>query len=142
MTKVIAIKRNLRMSARKVRLVVNLVRKMNAVSALSQLKFINKLASKPVSELIKSAIANAEHNHNLKKDNLVISEAYVNQGTAMKRWRPRAFGRAAPIHKHMCHITVVLAEAAVAEKKIEKKETNDKKELKKEVKKVKEVKKS
>ncbi len=102
--------RHLRMSPRKVRLVVDLVRGLSVEEALEQLKFCHKRAAQPVMKLINSAIANAEHNHQLKKDNLFIKEIRVDQGPALKRWRARAMGRAAIIKKLTSHITVVLAE--------------------------------
>ena len=115
------------MSCRKVRLVVGVVRKMNVAQALSQLKFINKAACRPVADLLKSAIANAENNFNLKKENLIIKEIMVDGGPNIKRWRPRAFGRAAPIMKHTCHISIVLEDPNVktATKKIAAKDKGE-----------------
>ncbi len=106
---VVAITRNLRMSSRKVRLVADVVRGMDAVKAESQLRFIPKAASLPIEKLLKSALANAEHNFRLGKDSLFVKAITVDQGAVLKRWRARAFGRAAPIHKHSCHITLTLA---------------------------------
>jgi len=105
---VIATTRNLRMSARKVRLVVDLIRGMEVGPALSQLQFMPKAASTPVGKLLKSAMANAEHNFRFEKDTLFIKTIKVDQGAPLKRWRARAFGRAAPIMKHSCHITLIL----------------------------------
>ncbi len=102
--------KHLRSSARKTRLVVNLVRGMNVEKALDQLKFVNKKVTGPVSKLIKSAIANAENNYELSKDNLFIKEIKVGEGTTMKRWMPRAHGRATPIRKRTSHIDIVLGE--------------------------------
>ena len=100
----------IRMSPTKIRLVANLIRKMPVEKALDQLQFINKLASGPVAGLIKSAIANAEHNFELAKDNLFIKELTVNQGPTLKRSMPRAHGRATPIRKRTSHINLVLGE--------------------------------
>jgi len=108
--------KNLRMSAQKTRLVVDVVRKMSVLEALDQLKFINKLAGKPVADLIKSGIANAENTYNLNKNNLFIKEIKVDEGLTLKRWMPRAHGRATSIRKRSCHISLVLAEIKVTEK--------------------------
>ena len=100
----------IRMSPTKIRLVANLIQKMPVEQALNQLQFINKLASGPVANLIKSAMANAEHNFELAKDNLFIKELTVNQGPTLKRSMPRAHGRATPIRKRTSHINLVLGE--------------------------------
>ena len=118
--------RYLRMSPRKVRLVVDLVRKLPVEEALEQLRFCNKRAARPVIKLINSAIANAEHNYQLKKDNLFIKEIKVDQGPALKRWRARAMGRAAIIKKLTSHVTVVLAEIDPTSDKSAAKDKKDK----------------
>ncbi len=100
----------IKMSPRKVRLVVDMIRGLGAVKALDQLAFTNKRASLPVAKLIKSAIANAENNLELKRDNLYIKEARVDDGPTLHRWMPRARGRATPIRKRTSHIRVVLGE--------------------------------
>ncbi len=100
----------IRMSPRKVRLVVDLVRGKKLAAALDQLKFAGKLASDPVRKVIESAVANAVHNFDLKEDNLYIKEIRVDQGTVLKRWLPRAQGRATPLLKRMSHINVTLGE--------------------------------
>ena len=105
---VIAKARNIRMSARKVRLVAGLIRGMKAPQALSTLRFVTKAASAPVTKLVESAMANAEHNFHLNKELLTIKTITVDGGMPLKRWRARAMGRAAPILKHSCHINVVL----------------------------------
>ncbi len=102
--------KHIRMSPRKVRSVVNVIRGMKTGEALDQLNFINKLAAKPIIKLISSAQANAEHNFELKKDNLYIKEITVNEGPTLKRWQPRARGRATPIRKRTSHIDLVLGE--------------------------------
>ncbi len=99
-----------RMSPRKVRLVVDAVRGMEVGKALDQLRFIKKLAAKPVVKLINSAIANAVNNFELDKDNLYVKEIRVDDGPTAHRWMPRAYGRATPIRKRSSHISVVLAE--------------------------------
>jgi len=109
--------KNLRMSPRKVRLVVDLIRKMPVNQALDQLKFANKRAALPVSKLIKTALADAEHNFNLDKNNLKIKEIKVDEGITLKRWMPRAFGRATEIRKRTCQINLVLKEIVDSGKK-------------------------
>lgn len=115
--------KHLRMSAQKTRLVVDVIRKMPVLSALDQLQFVNKLAATPVTGLIKSAIANAENTYGLEKSNLYVKEIRVDEGLTLKRWMPRAHGRATTIRKRACHIHLVLAEikeSGKAEKKVVK----------------------
>ncbi len=109
--------KNLRMSARKVRLVVDLIRKMPINQALNQLRFINKKAAEPVIKLIKTALADAEHNFNLEASNLKIKEIKVDEGITMKRWMPRAFGRATQIRKRTCQVSLLLTEIVESGKK-------------------------
>ena len=109
--------KHLRMSAQKVRLVIDIVRKMPVVSALDQLKFVNKKACLPVRKLIKSAIANAVNTYELDKNNLFIKEIRADEGVTLKRWMPRAHGRASAIRKRGCHIEVTLAEIKDSGKK-------------------------
>ncbi|MCD4693921.1 50S ribosomal protein L22 [bacterium] len=99
-----------RISPRKVRLVVDLVRGLGAVKALSQLKFVNKKSAHPVYKLVESGLANAENNYNLDRNNLFIKEIRVDEGKTLKRIFPRAYGRAAPIRKRTSHISVVIGE--------------------------------
>ncbi len=101
--------RYLRMSPRKVRLFINLIRGMRAEEALLQLRFSPKMASEPVAKLLASAMANATNNHGLVRESLVIENAFVNNGPIMYRWMPRAMGRATPIRKRTAHVTIVLA---------------------------------
>lgn len=109
----------IRMSPRKVKLVADLIRGLNVSTAETQLKFTLKDASEPVLKLLKSAEANAVNNFNLKKENLFVKTIFVNEGPMLKRFRPRAFGKAGLILKRMCHITIVLDEATpAAEKKM------------------------
>ncbi|MEK7167188.1 MAG: 50S ribosomal protein L22 [Patescibacteria group bacterium] len=106
--KIIAKAKYIRISPKKVRLVIDVVRGMNVEEAENQLKFIFKKACRPVLKLLNSAIANAKHNFNLKKENLYIKEIIVNQGPTLDRWMPRAFGRAAAIKKRTSHIVITL----------------------------------
>lgn len=105
---VVAKLRFLRMSPRKVRLVANLIKGKTAQGAEAQLSFLAKRASRPILKLLRSAMANAEHNFKLNKEALYIKKITVDQGPSLKRWRPRAFGRAAPILKRSSHITLIL----------------------------------
>ncbi len=100
----------IKMSPTKIRLVTNLIKRMPVEKALNQLQFINKLATGPVAKLIKSAVANAEHNFELEKDNLFIKELRVDEGPTLKRSMPRAHGRATPIRKRTSHINLILGE--------------------------------
>jgi len=105
-----AVARNIRIASRKVRLVVDLIRGKQVGEALAILKHTPKAASPVVEKLLKSAIANAEHNYELDPNSLVVSKIFVDQGATLKRFRPRAMGRARRIHKRTSHITVVLNE--------------------------------
>ncbi len=102
--------KNIRISPRKVRLIVDLIRGAKTIDALNQLAFMNKKAKTVVEKLIKSAIANAMNTYDLSEDNLFIREIRVDEGATMKRWMPRARGRATPIRKRTSHIKLVLAE--------------------------------
>ena len=99
-----------RMSPRKVQIVLDLIRNQPADKAMAILKFTPKAATEPVMKVLKSAIANAENNNGMNAENLYIAEAYANKGPTMKRIRPRAQGRAYRIEKRMSHITLVLDE--------------------------------
>lgn len=105
-----AIARYVRISPRKVREVVDLIRGKSVNEALAILKFTPKRASVPVAKVIRSAAANAEHNYDMNRDNLYIAAAYVDQGPTWKRIRPRAYGRANIIRKKTSHITIVVGE--------------------------------
>lgn len=95
---------------RKVRLVCDAIRGLNVVEAADQLKFMSKQAASVVLKALNSAIANAEHNRQLEKNNLYISKIMADEGPKFKRWQPRAFGRAYPVLKRSSHITIVLKE--------------------------------
>lgn len=102
--------RNLRMSPRKVRLVIDLVRGKSVAVAVTQLSFLQKEAARPVLKLLQSAMANAAHNHQLDVAGLRIKAIAANSGPTFKRFRPRAHGAAAPIRKRTTHITLVLTD--------------------------------
>jgi large subunit ribosomal protein L22 len=105
-----AVAKWVRMSPRKARLVVEHIRGRSVPEARTVLAFTQRAAAREIEKVLSSAVANAEANHNLVGDDLVVSAAYVDEGPVMKRWRARARGRAARIHKPTCHITVKLAE--------------------------------
>ena len=101
--------KHVRMTASKVRRVVDVVRGLKAQEALEILRFQPQAAAEPVAKAIASAMANAEHNNNLTdKTKLFVSQAYVDEGPTAKRFRPRAQGRAYRIRKRTCHITVAV----------------------------------
>lgn len=114
--------RHLRIAPRKVRLVINLVRGMSVEKALDQLSVLPKRSSLPVTKLIQSAVANAKHNFNLDEKTLVVKSIIANEGPKLKRWMPKAFGRANPILKRTTHITVILEGKELAKKPTEPKE--------------------
>lgn len=119
----------LRMAPRKVRLVVDVVRGMDAIKATEQLSFLKKRAAAPVLKLLNSAIANAENNLKLKKDNLYVKQIFVDEGFTLHRWKPRAMGRATPIQKKSSQVTIVLAEKVPTKaKSVSAKASTDKKE--------------
>jgi large subunit ribosomal protein L22 len=97
---------HVRVTPMKARRVIDLIRDMPASEALSMLKFAPQAASEPVAKVLASAIANAEHNFSLDPQTLVISRAYVDEGPTLKRFRPRAQGRAYRIRKRTSHITI------------------------------------
>ncbi len=102
--------KNTRISAQKMRLVADQIRGLPVDSALNILTFSNKKAAKIIKKVLESAIANAEHNDAADVDELTVSEIMVDEGPTMKRWRPRARGRANKIFKRMSHVTVAVAE--------------------------------
>ncbi len=107
-TEVKAVAKWVRMSPRKARLVIEHIRGRSVPEARTVLAFTNRAAAREIEKVLSSAVANAEANHDLDGDELVVSAAYVDEGPVMKRWRPRARGRAARIRKPTCHITVKL----------------------------------
>ena len=113
-----SINKNVRSSPRKLSLVCNFIKGKKADIALRDLEFSRKRIAKDVSKTVKSAISNAENNFQYDIDNLYVKEAYVGKSLVMKRYRPRAKGRASPIKKPFSRITIVLEEK---KKKKEKK---------------------
>lgn len=103
-----AVARFVRVSPQKARRVVDLVRGLEVDEALALLRFAPQAASEPVYKLIASAISNAEGVESLNRNDLVVSTIKVDEGPTMKRWRPRAQGRASRINKRTSHITVVV----------------------------------
>lgn len=102
--------RNARIAPRKVQIVLDLIRNKPVDIALATLELTPKAASLMVAKLLKSAMANAENNHNMNKDDLYVSECFVCPGPIMKRVMPRAQGRAFRILKRTSHITLVVKE--------------------------------
>ena len=100
--------RALRISPRKLNLVAESIRGMKAEAALAELTFSNKRISQDVKKLLESAIANAENNHDLDINELIVSEAYVGKKMVMKRFKPRARGRVGKIEKFFSEITIVV----------------------------------
>src|SRR3982074_713387 len=100
-----AVQRNSRMSAQKVRLVLDVVRGKNAREALSILKFLPQRAARPVAATVRAAVANGENNFNMDPGVLVITRCAADEGRTLKRWRPRARGRVNQILKRSSHIT-------------------------------------
>ncbi|NMB09564.1 MAG: 50S ribosomal protein L22 [Tissierellia bacterium] len=105
-----AIAKYQRISPLKVNFICKEIRGKNVDEALAILKFTPKKGARILEKVLESAIANAEHNHNLDRDLLYISEAYANDAPTMKRWRPKAKGMAYPILKRSSHIGVTLKE--------------------------------
>ena len=108
--RVSATARYLRGSTRKARLVTAVIKGRPVEEASALLRFMPQSAAKDVARVLKSATANAENNHNLSAEDLVVADAVADEGPSIKRWQPRAQGRAFPIHKPMTHITIVVAD--------------------------------
>lgn len=102
--------KTVRVSPRKSRLVIDLIRGKSVGEAVSILKFSPNKAAGIIEKVLMSAVANAENNFDLDVEDLVISEAFINEGPTMKRFRPRAKGSASPINKRTSHVTVVVSE--------------------------------
>ena len=105
-----AVNKNVRSSPRKLALVLNFIKGKKADLALKDLQFTRKRIAKDVSKTVKSAISNAENNNQFDIDNLFVKEAFVGKSLVMKRFRPRAKGRAAPILKPYSSVTIILSE--------------------------------
>jgi large subunit ribosomal protein L22 len=99
-----------RTSARKARVVLDLIRGRSVPEARTILAFTTRAAATDIEKVLRSAVANAEANHGLDGDELVVEAAYADEGPTLKRWKPRARGRVNRIRKRMCHVTLVLAE--------------------------------
>ncbi|WP_408008942.1 50S ribosomal protein L22 [Pseudalkalibacillus sp. A8] len=105
-----AVAKQVRIAPRKARLVVDLIRGKEVGEAIAILRHTPKAASPIIEKVLNSAIANAEHNYELEPNNLVIKNAFVDEGVTLKRFRPRAMGRASRINKRTSHITIVVSE--------------------------------
>ena len=108
-----AINKNIRSSPRKLSLILNYIKGKKADVALRDLEFTRKRVAADVSKTVKSAITNAENNFQYDIDNLFVKEAYVGKSLVMKRFRPRAKGRASPIKKPFSRVTIILEEKKV-----------------------------
>lgn len=113
--------KHLRSAPRKTRLVAGLIRNMEVNKAINQLKFLNKKVAKPMLKLLDSAVASAVNNYDLNKSNLIIKEIKIEDGKTLKRWMPRAQGRATILRKRMSHIYITLGEIVDSGKKEAKK---------------------
>jgi len=109
-----AIARNIRISPQKLNLVAQLIRGKKVATALADLEFSRKRIAADVRKCLQSAIANAENNHDLDIDDLVVAQAHVGKGLVMKRFMPRARGRAGRIEKPFAHLTIIVREVAEA----------------------------
>src|SRR5699024_6684507 len=105
-----AIAKQVRIAPRKARLVVDLIRGKEVGEATDILRHTQRWESRVVEKALNSSISKAEHNYEMDPNNLIISEAYVNEGVTLKRFRPRAQGSASPINKRTSHITIVVTE--------------------------------
>ena len=105
-----AVAKYVRIAPRKVRIVIDLIRGKDVSEAFAILKFTPKIGAVAIEKVLKSAVANAEHNFNMNTDKLYISSAFVDQGPTLKRIHPRSRGQAFKILKRTSHITVVVAE--------------------------------
>jgi large subunit ribosomal protein L22 len=110
LNRVKAIYKNLRSSPRKINNILKSIRGKNANVAMRDLEFLDKRAANEIKKTLKSAIANAENNNQLDIDNLIVKEAYVGKGITLKRFMPRARGRAAGIKKHFSNLTIIVSE--------------------------------
>ncbi len=109
-----AVARNIRVSPQKLNLVAQMIRGKKVATALADLQFSRKRIAQDVKKCLESAIANAENNHDLDVDDLVVAQAHVGKGLVMKRFMPRARGRASRIEKPFSHLTIVVREVEEA----------------------------
>ncbi len=118
--------RHLRIAPRKVGLIANLVRGMSAAKAEEQLRYTKRAAGLPVLKLLLSGIANAEQQYKLNKSQLYLKSITVGDGVTLKRWMPRAQGRATPIRKRASHVVIVLSDKPLPKKGSKKVKTGKK----------------
>lgn len=114
--------KNIRTSPGKMRLVAGSVRNKKAADAIAQLALMRKKARVPVKKALESCVANAVNNYELDRDNLFVKEIRIDEGRTLKRFMPRAYGRATPIRKRTSHIKIILGEIKDSGKKTPKKE--------------------
>ncbi|MFA6296607.1 MAG: 50S ribosomal protein L22 [Patescibacteria group bacterium] len=128
--------RHLHIAPRKAKLVIDLIRGLDVIDAENQLRFLNKKSSDLVLKLLLSATSNAINNFNMEKDNLFISKTFVNEAPTLKRFRPRAFGRAYTIRRRTSHIEIELEEKIKGKKakKVKKQEVKAEEKQEKKVK--------
>lgn len=119
---------NLRLAPRKVRAVSNLVKNKNAPDAVNQLEVVTRRSGLPILKLLKSAMANAENNRNMVKENLYIKSIEVDEGVKLKRFKPKGFGRVSPIEKKTSHVRLILAERVPGLKRTLRPEKKEKRE--------------
>lgn len=108
----------IRQSPYKVRLVLDAVRGLPVGEAATILAHANRRAAEPIAKVLHSAVANAEHNHSLDADDLFVAEAFADEGPTLKRFKPRARGRANRIRKRTSHITIVVSEIVASEREV------------------------
>ncbi len=121
---------SLRIAPRKVRLMANVMKGFDAVKAKDQLHYFPKRSSRPLEKLLDSALANAENNFGLVRDNMKIKDVMVNGGPVLKRFEPKGFGSVSPLAKRTSHVTIILVEKVPgmkSEKKIKKEVVEEKK---------------
>lgn len=108
---------SLHLAPRKVRVVIDTIRGKDVVKAVSQLEHLVRRPANPILKLLNSAIANAEQNFQMVRENLFVKKVFVNEGVKLKRYMPRAQGRATPIHKTLSRVTIVLDERVAGMRK-------------------------
>ena len=116
-----AVNKNVRSGARKANLILNFIKGKKVDVAIRDLEFTRKKVAEDIKKTVKSAIANAENNYQYDIDNLYVKEAYIGKSIVMKRFRPRAKGRASPIKKPFSRVTIILEEKKTELKKVGKK---------------------
>ena len=116
-----AVNKNVRSGSRKANLILNFIKGKKVDVAIRDLEFTRKKVAEDIKKTVKSAIANAENNYQYDIDNLYVKEAYIGKSIVMKRFRPRAKGRASPIKKPFTRVTIILEEKKTELKKVGKK---------------------